>query len=38
MAAPNPNDPLDNNVAEQWKTNERIAQQTGRLNIKIINI
>jgi ubiquitin-conjugating enzyme E2 N len=38
MSAPNPDDPLDNNVAEQWKTNERIALQTGRLNIKTVNI
>jgi hypothetical protein len=30
MSAPNPDDPLDNQVAEQWKTNEVAAMATGR--------
>lgn len=29
MSAPNPDDPLDNAVAEMWKTNEPIALRTG---------
>lgn len=29
LSAPNPDDPLANDVAEQWKTNEHIAIQTG---------
>lgn len=30
MSAPNPDDPLDNNVAEVWKTNEQQALDTAR--------
>mmetsp|Transcript_14726 Transcript_14726/g.22209 ORF Transcript_14726/g.22209 Transcript_14726/m.22209 type:complete len:150 (+) Transcript_14726:60-509(+) len=30
LSAPNPDDPLDNNVAEQWKTNEGRALETAR--------
>ena len=30
MSAPNPDDPLDNTVAEQWKTNEAEAIKTAR--------
>ena len=30
MSAPNPDDPLDNNVAEKWKTNEAEALKTAR--------
>ena len=30
MSAPNPDDPLDNTVAEQWKTNETEAIRTAR--------
>ena len=30
MSAPNPDDPLDNNVAEHWKTNEADAIKTAR--------
>lgn len=29
LSAPNPDDPLDNNVAEQWKTQEARALETG---------
>ncbi len=29
LSAPNPDDPLDNNVAEQWKTNEASAIEIG---------
>mgnify|MGYP006119284663 CR=1 FL=1 len=29
LSAPNPDDPLANDVADQWKTNEQIAIQTG---------
>ncbi|KAJ1643693.1 ubiquitin-conjugating enzyme E2 N [Coemansia asiatica] len=28
LSAPNPDDPLANDVAEQWKTNEKLAIQT----------
>lgn len=31
MSAPNPDDPLDNAVAEMWKTNEPMALRTGML-------
>ena len=30
LSAPNPDDPLDNTVAEQWKTNEAEAIRTAR--------
>ena len=30
MSAPNPDDPLDNNVAEVWKTNEPQALETAK--------
>lgn len=30
LQAPNPDDPLDNNVANQWKTDEATAIQTAR--------
>lgn len=30
LSAPNPDDPLANDVAEQWKTNEAQAIRTGR--------
>ena len=30
LSAPNPDDPLDNNVADQWKTNEATATATAR--------
>jgi len=29
LSAPNPDDPLANDVAEQWKTNESAAISTG---------
>ena len=29
LSAPNPDDPLANDVAEQWKTNESRAIETG---------
>jgi ubiquitin-conjugating enzyme E2 N len=29
LSAPNPDDPLDNQVAEQWKNNEAEAIKTG---------
>ena len=29
MSAPNPDDPLDNDVADHWKTNEKAAIETG---------
>lgn len=31
LSAPNPDDPLANDVAEQWKTNEAQAIETGGL-------
>lgn len=31
LSAPNPDDPLDNQVAEQWKVNEPLAISTGNL-------
>lgn len=33
LSAPNPDDPLANDVAEQWKTNEAKAIETGRTNM-----
>lgn len=30
LSAPNPDDPLDNNVAEHWKTNEADAIKTAK--------
>jgi ubiquitin-protein ligase len=30
LSAPNPDDPLDNNVAETWKTNEPLALTNAR--------
>lgn len=30
LQAPNPDDPLDNNVANQWKTNEQEAIKTAQ--------
>ncbi|KAJ2725616.1 ubiquitin-conjugating enzyme E2 N [Coemansia sp. Benny D115] len=30
LSAPNPDDPLANDVAEQWKTNEKLAIQTAK--------
>lgn len=32
LGAPNVDDPLAHDVAEVWKTNERLAIQTGRKN------
>lgn len=29
LSAPNPDDPLANDVSEQWKTNEKLAIATG---------
>ncbi len=29
LSAPNPDDPLDTNIAEQWKSNEAAALATG---------
>lgn len=29
LSALNPDDPLDNNVADQWKNNEKVAIVTG---------
>jgi len=31
MSAPNPDDPLANDVAEQWKSNEEKALKTGKV-------
>lgn len=31
LSAPNPDDPLDNNVAEHWKNNEKDAIKKGKL-------
>lgn len=30
MSAPNPDDPLDENIAKHWKTNEADAMETAR--------
>lgn len=35
LSAPNPDDPLDTTVAEQWKTNEALALDTARQWTKI---
>lgn len=34
LSAPNPDDPLDNQVADQWKHNEAEAIKTGKFKIK----
>jgi ubiquitin-conjugating enzyme E2 N len=36
LSAPNPDDPLDNNVAEQWKTQEQRALETGLSPLPIL--
>lgn len=36
LSAPNPDDPLANDVAEQWKVNEQQAISTGLLIPEII--
>ena len=33
LSAPNPDDPLANDVAEHWKTNERSAIEQGKLSV-----
>ena len=35
LSAPNPDDPLDNNVAEHWKTNEKDAIVKGNVELFI---
>jgi ubiquitin-conjugating enzyme E2 N len=35
MSAPNPDDPLANDVAQHWKENEKAAIQTGIFSINI---
>lgn len=37
LSAPNPDDPLANDVAEQWKTNESRAIETGAPVIAIVD-
>ena len=36
MSAPNPDDPLDNGVAEMWKNREAEALRTGKKNSTIL--
>lgn len=31
LSAPNPDDPLDNDVADMWKNNEKKAIETGTI-------
>lgn len=31
LSAPNPDDPLDNGVAEHWKSNEKSAIEQGKI-------
>ncbi|KAI1239006.1 hypothetical protein IHE44_0012105 [Lamprotornis superbus] len=38
LSAPNPDDPLANDVAEQWKTNEAQAIETAKLAVKRSNV
>lgn len=42
LSAPNPDDPLANDVAEQWKINEADAIRTGKVDemsfTKVINL
>jgi len=38
LSAPNPDDPLANDVAEQWKLNEVDAIRTGTINFKLFNL
>uniref|UniRef100_A0A8C6N267 UBC core domain-containing protein n=1 Tax=Mus spicilegus TaxID=10103 RepID=A0A8C6N267_MUSSI len=35
LSAPNPDDPLANDVAEQWKTNEGQGIETGRARTRL---
>lgn len=32
LSAPNPDDPLSENIAKHWKTNETEAVETGNIN------
>ena len=36
LSAPNPDDPLANDVAEQWKVNESQAIETGKLLLLVL--
>lgn len=36
LSAPNPDDPLSENVAKHWKTNEVEAVETGNSQVKVI--
>ena len=38
LSAPNPDDPLAENVAKHWKTNEVEAVDTGELMLSQINV
>ena len=37
LSSPNPDDPLDENVARQWRDNEKEAIDTGKMMILRIN-
>jgi len=38
LSAPNPDDPLANDVAEMWKSNEAQAMQTGACVVGVFSI
>ena len=41
MSAPNPDDPLSENIAKHWKTNEAEAVETGKIcgcNLKSLGL
>lgn len=38
LSAPNPDDPLANDVAEKWKVDEKAAIEEGKIYIYFINI
>ena len=38
LSAPNPDDPLDNTVADTWKSDEQGALNTGILSLSILGI
>ena len=35
LSAPNPDDPLANDVAQQWKENEKLAINTGKYPFRV---
>lgn len=38
LSAPNPDDPLSENIAKHWKTNEAEAVETGMIFVPILKL